>query len=133
MEALTINNFKTSKISAVDVDVSENRPKDFSYKSVKFAYNGGEVPPIMVDGSMRSFKFENKNGPVYSLAINCDSNNESFFRKLNSTLAKESCRLLRDKSIVPEDFELVKDNKYGKFISRRDIGKRDWKGWILLR
>ena len=94
MEALTINNFKTSKISAVDV--IENRSKDFNYKSVKFAYYGEEVPPIKVDGSMRLFRFENKNGPVYSLAINCDSNNESFFRKLNSVLASESCRLFRD-------------------------------------
>ena len=41
MEALTIKTFKTSKISAVEV--SENHSKDFKYKSVTFAYDGGEV------------------------------------------------------------------------------------------
>ena len=43
MEALTIKTFRTSKISAVEV--SERRSKDFNYKSIRFAYNGGEVPP----------------------------------------------------------------------------------------
>ena len=61
MEALTIKTFKTSKISAVEV--SERRSKDFNYKSIKFAYDGGEAPPIRVDGNFRIFKFENKNGP----------------------------------------------------------------------
>ena len=61
MEALTIKTFKTSKISAVEV--SERRSKDFNYKSIKFAYDGVEVPPIRVDGNFRIFKFENKNGP----------------------------------------------------------------------
>ena len=44
MEALTTKTFKTSKISAAKV--SENLSKDFKYKSVTFAYDGGEVPPI---------------------------------------------------------------------------------------
>ena len=48
MEALTIKTFKTSKIS--DAKVSENLSKDFKYKSLTFAYDGGEVPPIRVDG-----------------------------------------------------------------------------------
>ena len=85
MEALTIKTFKTSKISAVDV--KENCSKDFKYKSIKFSYDGAEVPPIRVDGNFRVFKFDNKNGPVYSLAISCTGDNESFFRKLNSALA----------------------------------------------
>ena len=85
MEALTIKTSKTSKISTVEV--SENRSKDFNYKSIRFAYNGGEVPPIRVDGNFRVFKFDNKNGPVYSLVISCTGDNESFFRKLNSALA----------------------------------------------
>ena len=67
MEALTIKTFKTSKISAAEV--RENRSQDSKYKSVTFAYDGGEVPPIRVDGNFRVFKFENKNGPVHSLAI----------------------------------------------------------------
>ena len=55
MEALTIKIFKTSKISAVEV--SERCSKDFNYKSIKFAYDGREVPPIRVDGNFRIIKF----------------------------------------------------------------------------
>ena len=111
MEALTIKIFKTNKISAVEV--SERRSKDFKYKSISFAYDGGEVPPIRIDGKFRIFKFENKNGPVYSLAINCTGENESFFKKLNLALANQSCKILKDNTITPENFELVKENKYG--------------------
>ena len=111
MEALTIKTFKTSKISAVEV--SERHSKDFNYKSIRFAYDGGEVPPIRVDGNFRVFKFENKNGPIYSLVINCTGDNESFFRKLNSVLANQSCKILKDHTVTPESFELVKENKYG--------------------
>ena len=111
MEALTIKTFKTSKISAVEV--SERRSKEFNYKSMKFAYDGGEVPPIRVDGNFRIFKFENKNGTIYSLMINCTGDNESFFRKLNSALANQSCKILKDHTVTPESFELVKENKYG--------------------
>ena len=59
MEALTIKAFKTSKSSAVEVSVRHS--KDFNYKSTRFAYDGGEVPPIRVDENIRIFKFENKN------------------------------------------------------------------------
>ena len=111
MEALTIKTFKTSKISAVDV--KENCSKDFKYKSIKFSYDGAEVPPIRVDGNFRVFKFDNKDGPVYSLAISCTGDNESFFRKLNSALANQFCTILKDRTVTPEDFELVKENKYG--------------------
>ena len=111
MEALTIKTFKTSKISAVEV--SERQSKDFKYKSLKFAYNGKEVPPLRVDGNFRVFKFENKNGSTYSLVINCIGDNESFFRKLNSALANQSCKIFKDHTVTPENFELVKENKYG--------------------
>ena len=111
MEALTIKTFETSKISAAKV--SENLSKDFKYKSVTFAYDGGEVPPIRMDGNFSVFKLDNKNGPVYSLAINCTGDNESFFRKLNSALANQSCKILKDHTVTPEKFELVKENKYG--------------------
>ena len=66
-----------------------------------------------MDGNFRIFKFENKNGPTYSLVINCTEDNESFFRKLNSALANQSCKILKDHTITPENFELVKKNKYG--------------------
>ena len=32
-----------------------------NYKSVKFAYDGGEVPPIRIVGDFRLFRFRNKN------------------------------------------------------------------------
>ena len=111
MEALTIKTFKTSKISAIEV--GKRRSKDFNYKSIRFAYNGGEVPPFRVDDNFRIFKFESKNGPAYSLVINCTGDNESFFRKLNSALANQSCKILKGHTVTPENFELVKDNKYG--------------------
>ena len=105
MEALTIKTFKISKISTVDV--IENCSQDFKYKSIKFFYNGAEVPPIRVDGNFRVFQFDNKNRSVYSLAISCTGDNESFFGKLNSALANHSCMILKDHTITPEDFELV--------------------------
>ena len=45
--------------------------------------------------------------------INCTGDNESFFRKLNSALANQSCEILKDHTVTPENFELVKENKYG--------------------
>ena len=102
--------FKTSKISAAEV--RENHSQEFKYKSIRFTYDGAEVPPIRVDGNFRVFKFDNKNGPVYCLAINCTGDNESFFRKLNSVLDSQSCKILKDCTVNPEDFELVKENKY---------------------
>ena len=111
MEALTIKAFKTSKIAAVEV--RENSLKDFNYKLVKFAYDGAEMPPIRVDGNFKAFKFGNNDRPVYSLVIKCTGDNETFFRKLNSALANQSCKILKDHTVTPEDFELVKKNKYG--------------------
>ena len=125
MEALTIKTFKTSKISAVEV--SERCSKDFNYKSIKFAYDGGEVPPKRVDGNFRIFKFENKNGPAYFLVINCTGDNESFFRKLNSVLANQSCKILKDHTVTPEDFELVKENKYGRSVFAKIYLKKSGK------
>ena len=42
MEALTIETFKTDNITAISVD--DKNSGDSNYKSVKFAYDGGEVP-----------------------------------------------------------------------------------------
>ena len=61
--------------------------------------------------------------PVYSLAINCRGDNETFFRKLNSVLANQSCKILKDHTVTPENFELVKENKYGfPFLQRSTSG-----------
>ena len=61
MEALTIKTFKTSKISAVEV--SERHSKDFDYKSIRFAYDGGVVPPIRVDGTSESLSLKTRMDP----------------------------------------------------------------------
>ena len=58
-----------------------------------------------MDGNFRIFKFESKNGPVYSLAISCIGDNETFFKKLNSALANQSCKILKEHTVTPEDFE----------------------------
>ena len=123
MVVLTIETFKTDKITAISVDDKSSGRSN--YKSVKFAYDGGEVPPIRIDGDFRLFRFRNKNSDTYSLSITCDPTNESFFRELNEVIAKESCKILKDKSIKPEDFELIRDNyrsgrsAYAKIYSKK--------------
>ena len=62
MEALTIKTFKTSKISAVEV--SKRRSKDFNYKSIRFAYDGGEVPPIGWMGTSESLSLKTRMDPL---------------------------------------------------------------------
>ena len=80
-----------------------------------------------MDGNFSVFKFENKNGPVYSLAISCAGDNESFFRKLNSAIANQSCKILKDHAIDPENFERVKENKYGCSVFAKIYLKRSGK------
>ena len=109
MEALTINTFKPDKISAISVDQCSG---EFNYTLVKLPYDGGEMPPICIDGNFRLFRFRNRCGDIYSLSITCDATNESFFRELCKVISRESCRLVRSlggKIPKPEDFELVKD------------------------
>ena len=68
MVVLTIEMFKTDKITASSVEarkgtslsVGEAHDKSSggsNYKSVKLAYDGGEVPPIHTDGDFRLFRF----------------------------------------------------------------------------
>ena len=80
MEALTIETFKPDKITAISVD--DKCSREFNYKSVKFAYDEGEMPPIRIDGNCRLFRFRNKNGDIYSLSITCDATNEWFCKQL---------------------------------------------------
>ena len=87
MVVLTIETFKTDKITAISVDDKSSRGSN--YKSVKFACDGGEVPLICIDGDFRLFRFRNKNSDTYSLSITCDPTNESFFRELSKVIAKE--------------------------------------------
>ena len=59
MMALMIEMFKTDKITAISVD--DKSSGGSNYKSVKFTYDGGEVPPMRIDGDFRLFRFRNKN------------------------------------------------------------------------
>ena len=127
MEALTIKTFKPDKISAISAD---QRSGEFNYTSVKFAYDGREMPPIHIDGNFRLFRFRNKHGDIYSLSITCDATNEWFFRELCKVISRESCRLVRNyggKILKPEDFELVKDNRSGQSVYAKIYSKKSGK------
>ena len=67
---LTIETFNTDKITAISVN--DKSSGGSNYKSVKFTYDGGEVPLIHIDGDFRLFRFKNKNSDTYSLSITCD-------------------------------------------------------------
>ena len=125
MVVLTIETFKTDKITAISVD--DKSSGGFNYKSVKFAYDGGEVPPICMDDDFRLFRFRNKNSDTYSLSIICDPTNESFFRELNKVIAKESCKILKDESIKPDDFKLIRDNRSGRSVYAKIYSKKSGK------
>ena len=120
-----IETFKTDKITAISVD--DKSCGGSNYKSVKFAYDGGEMPLIHIDGDFRLFRFRNKNSDTYLLLITCDPTNESFFRELSKVIAKESCKILKDKSIKPEDFELIRDNRSGRSVYAKIYSKSQGK------
>ena len=125
METLTIETFKPGKITAISVD--DKRAGEFKYKSVKFAYDGGEMPPIHIDGNFRLFRFTNKNGDIYSLSITCNATNEWFFKELCKVISRESCSMVRKhegKIVKPEDFELVRDNRTGRSVYTKIYSKK---------
>ena len=125
MVVLTIEAFKTDNITAISVD--DKSSGGSNYKSVKFAYDGEQVPPIRIDGEFRLFRFKNKNSDTYSLSITCDPTNESFFRELNAVIAEESCKILKDESIKPEDFKLIRDNRSGRSVYDKIYSKKSRK------
>ena len=97
---------------------------------IKFAYDGGEMPPTCIDGNFRLFRFRNERGDIYSLSITCDATNEWFFRELCKVISRESCRLVRNyggKILKPEDFELVKDNRSGRSVYAKIYSKKSGK------
>ena len=120
-----IETFKTDKITAISVEARSSGGSN--YKSVKFAYDGGVVPPICINGNFRLFRFRNKNSDTYSLLITCNPTNESFFRELNEVTAEESCKILKDESIKPEDFELIRDNRSGRSVYAKIYSKKSGK------
>ena len=95
-----------------------------------FAYDGGEMPPIRIDGNFRLFRFRNKNGDIYSLSITCDATNEWLFKELCKVISRESCRMVRKheaKIVKPEDFELVRDNRTGRSVYTKIYSKKSGK------
>ena len=125
MEVLTIETFKTGKVTSISVNNKSSGGSN--YKSIKFAYDGGDIPLLRIDGDFKLFRFRNKNGNTYSLSITCDSTNESFFKELSKVIAKESCKMLKDKSIKPEDFELIRDNRSGRSVYAKIYSKKSGK------
>ena len=125
MEALTIKAFKPDKIKAISVN--KKIYGETNYTSVKFAYNGGEMPPIRIDGNFKLFRFRKKRGDTYSLLITCDTSNEWFFRELCKVVSKETCKLVRKSIYKPEDFKLVKNNKSGQSVYAKVYTKKSGK------
>ena len=58
MVVLMIEMFNTDKITAISVEARSSGGSN--YKSVKFAHDGGEVPPIHIDGDFRLFRFRTR-------------------------------------------------------------------------
>ena len=48
-------------------------------------------------------------------------------RELSKVIAKESCKILKDKSIKPEDFELIRDNRSGRSVYAKIYSKSQGK------
>ena len=57
----------------------------------------------------------------------CGPTNEPFFRELSKVIAKESCKILKDKSIKPEDFELIRYNRSGRSVYAKIYSKKSGK------
>ena len=85
------------------------------------------MPPTCIDDDFRLFRSRNKNSDTYSLLITCDPTNESFFRELNEVIAEESSKILKDESIKPEDFKLIRDNRSGRSVTLRYTPKSQGK------
>ena len=125
MEPLTIETFNPDMIKVINS--IQKRADEINYKSAKFSYEGGKIPPLRIDGKFRLFRFKNSRGDIYSLSIRCKEANESFFERLCEAVSRESCKLvpkLNGKKLKPEDFELVKDCKavrsiYAKIYTRK--------------
>ena len=109
MEALKLIEFNPDKLKAVISKKVRYGEREFT--SVKFSYDGSDVPAIRVNGSFRLFDFNNDGKVTYSLAIKC-GNNEDSFQKLCRVLARESSKITNEK----QNFELVKETKSGSKV-----------------
>ena len=120
-----IETFKPDKIKAISVD--EKIYGKTNYTSVKFAYDGGEMPPIRIDGKFKLFRFRSKRGDTYSLSITCNDSNEFFFREICKVISKKTCKLVSKSICKPEEFKLVKNNKFGQSVYAKVYTKKSGK------
>ena len=76
MEVLKLKEFNPDKLKAVISKKVRYGEREFT--SVRFSYDGSDVPAIRVVGSFRLFDFNNNEKVTYSLAIKCGNNKDSF-------------------------------------------------------
>ena len=109
MEVLKLKEFNPNKLKAVISKKVRYGEREFT--SVKFSYDGSDVPVISVDGSFRLYDFNSDRKVTYSLVIKC-GNNEDSFQNLCRVLSRESSKITNEK----QNFELVKDTKSGSKV-----------------
>ena len=109
MEELKLKEFNPDKLKAVISKKVRYGEREFT--SIRFSYDGSDVPTIRVDRSFRLFDFNNNGKVTYSLAIKC-GNNEDSLQKLYRVLSRESSKIMNEK----QNFELVKETKSGSKV-----------------
>ena len=109
MEVLKLKEFNPDKLKAVISKKGRYGQREFT--SVRFSYDGSDVPAIRVDGSFGLFDFNSDGKVTYSLAIKCE-NNEDSFQELCRVLLRESSKITN----VKQNFELVKETKSGSKV-----------------
>ena len=109
MEVLKLKEFNPDKLKAV---ISKKvRYSEREFTSVRFSYDGSDVPAIRVEGSFRLFDFDSDGIVTYSLVINCGNNDDSF-QELCRVLSREGSKITNEK----QNFELVKETKSGSKV-----------------
>ena len=106
MEVLKLKEFNPDKLKAVISNKVRYGEREFT--SIRFSYDGSDVPAIRVDGSFRLLDFNNDGKVTNYLKIKC-GNNEDSFQKLYRVLSRESSKITNEK----QNFELVKETKSG--------------------
>ena len=109
MEVLKLKGFNPNKRKAVISKKVRYGEREFT--SVRFSYDGSDVPTIRVNGSFRLFDFSSDGKVTYSLVIKC-GNNEDSFQNLCRVLSRESSKITNEK----QNFELVKETKSGNKV-----------------
>ena len=106
---LKLKEFNPDKLKAVISKKVRYGEREFT--SVRFSYDGSDVPAIRVNGSFRLFNFNSDGKVTYSLPIKCE-NNEDSLQQLCRVLSRESSKITNEK----QNFELVKETKSGSKV-----------------